>query len=85
MKSALLLSHTEALEEEPETTEQERDGLEVDCGAQPLALIYQLFSKFLKFQIYRHSSMRSGTCYRVLIWCRLHTVLLPREAENMCA
>ena len=38
MKSAMLPSQTEALEEEPDATEQERDVLKVDCGAQPLAL-----------------------------------------------
>ena len=86
MKSALLLLHTEALEEEPETTEQERDGLEGDYGKQPLALHLPTLFQIVEVSTYiRHCSMRSATWYRIPSWCRLHTVLLPREAENVCA
>ena len=86
MKSALLLSQTKALEEETDAAEQERNGFEVDCGKQSLALNFPTFSKFLKFRKnIRHCSKRSTNWHHIPFWCRLHTVLLPREAENVCA
>lgn len=82
-KSALLLSQKEALEEELDTTEHERDVLEVDCGKQPLALNFPTLFQVLEVsKNIRHYSMHSATWHRIPFWCRLHTVLLPRKAEN---
>ena len=71
MKSAMLLSQTEALEEEPDATEQERDVLEVDCGAKPLALHFLIL-----FQVLELSNIYT-TSYQAFYHVVSYTSLVP--------
>ena len=72
MKSAMLLSQTEALEEEVNATEQERDGLEVDCGKQPLALNFPTL-----FQVLEMSNI--STLFHAFWHMVSYTILVPNS------